>query len=202
MRKSLKRQVSLLAGALAAAALIFPLAASADLASEVGQGQRLAESIHSGQEQCSGLSVDDFELIGEYAMGRYLGDAAAHGAMNRRMESIIGHTGERRMHIALGYRYSGCGGGPASSWMGPMAGMMFGRYGAGAGGSGPGMMGGYPGRDRGGYPNRMMGGGPGSDNDMGVLGGVLIALAAAALGGGLVALVLQRRRRPHQVAAP
>ncbi|MGE5408511.1 MAG: hypothetical protein ACM3NV_07855, partial [Syntrophothermus sp.] len=105
--------------------------AGSTLAHEEQQGQRLAESLSSGEKQCSDLSADDFELIGEYAMGRYLGDEATHEAMNRRMSAMMGEVGEQRMHMALGYRYSGCPGGPAPGWLGPMAGMM----GGGVGGS-------------------------------------------------------------------
>jgi hypothetical protein len=174
---------SLLALALA---LIVPVTALGGLSSDVKKGQRLAESIRSGQKQCSDLSADDFELIGEYAMGRFLGSPTAHAAMNRHMSLMMGKAGEERMHMALGYRYSGCPGGPASGWVGPMGGMMSGRHGAGSGNFGSGMMGGY----RGG----MMGSGAADDDSgVGIVGVVVIALAAAALGGGLV-LVAQRSR--------
>ena len=175
---------SLLAVALA---LIVPVTALGDLSSDVQKGQRLAESIRSAQKECSELSTDDFELIGEYAMDRYLANPAAHAAMNRRMTLMMGQAGEERMHKALGFRYSGCPGGPVSGWMGPMGGMMSGGYGGNSGGSGLGMMGGYS--------QTMMGssGGSHDDSDVGIAGVVLIALASAALGGGLV-LVVQRSR--------
>jgi uncharacterized membrane protein len=103
-----------------------------------GTAGRVAELVRSGARECSDLSADQFELIGEHAMGRYLEDTAAHEAMNDHMVAVMGEQGERRMHIALGDRYSGCGGGPAWSWMGPMAGMMGGES---ARGEGFGMMG-------------------------------------------------------------
>lgn len=163
---------------LAAAALIFPAPALAGLSSDVQQGQRLAESIRSGQKQCSDLSAEDFELIGEYAMSRYLGSGSTHEAMNRHMTAMMGSAGEERMHQALGYRYSGCPGGPAAGWVGPMGGMMSGNY-EGSGNFSGGMMGGG---NRGG----MMGLSGSGDSDISVLGAVLIALAAAAVGGALV----------------
>jgi hypothetical protein len=114
--------------------------------------------------------------------------------MNRRMTAMTGAAGERRMHIALGHRYSGCPGGPATGWVGPMGSMMSGR----AGGSfGPGIM------RRGEYENRgsrqgtMMGIGGHNDSDISAMAVVLIALAAAALGGGLVALLQSRRPPSH-----
>ncbi|HEU4600092.1 MAG TPA: hypothetical protein VFS26_10105 [Solirubrobacterales bacterium] len=139
MESSCRRGV--LAGCLLTLALLLPAAiaaASPDLGAEEGQGQRIAESVRAGERTCSQLSGDEFELVGEYAMGSYLGDTGAHEAMNDRMVAMMGEAGERRMHIALGHRFLGCGGGPTAGWMGPMAGMMFGR----GGGYGPGMMGG------------------------------------------------------------
>ena len=50
----------------------------------------------------------DFELVGEYAMDRFLGNRATHEAMNQRMVAMMGEAGERRMHIALGYRSTSC----------------------------------------------------------------------------------------------
>lgn len=172
----------LLSGAIVlAAALISPAAALGGLTSDVQQGQRLAESLRSGEKQCSDLKADDFELIGEYAMSRYLGSTARHEAMNRHMVAMMGNAGEERMHQALGYRYSGCPGGPAAGWVGPMGGMMYGGSGGESENYAGGMMGGYPG-----YRGGMMGFGSSGDSDIGVLGVVLIALAAAAVGGALV----------------
>jgi hypothetical protein len=165
---------------LAAAALIVPATALAGLSSDVQQGQRLAESIRSGQKQCSDLSAEDFELIGEYAMSRYFGNTATHEAMNSRMAAMMGSSGEERMHQALGYRYSGCPGGPAAGWIGAMGGMMSGAY-RGESPNYGGMMGG---EYRAGYG--MMGFRGSGDSDVSVLGVVLIALGAAAVGGALV----------------
>lgn len=156
--------------------------AAPSLAQEEQQGRSIAESVRSGERQCSDLSTDEFELIGEYAMGRYLGSEATHSAMNRRMTLMMGEAGERRMHVALGCRYSGCSGGPGSGWVGPMAGMMGGGgYGAGSN-----------------YSGTMMGSGLHSDSGMSALGVVLIALAAAAAGAVVATLVAQRRAPSEQ----
>ena len=175
--------------------LALPAGAAADLGSEVAQGQSLARSLQAGQTTCGGLKADDFEAIGEYAMDRFVGNRARHEAMNAHMVRMMGAAGERRMHVALGYRYTGCGGAPQSGWLGPMAGMM-GRYGPGnatAGGYGSGMMGG-----RGNGP--MMGPGLHSlDGDVSALGAVAIGIGAAIAGGLLVALgfgIRARRQRP------
>jgi hypothetical protein len=164
----------------AVVAVTLSATALGNLASDVQQGQRLAESLRSGERKCSDLSADDFELVGEYAMGRYLGSTSAHEAMNSHMTAMMGSSGEERMHQALGYRYSGCPGGPAAGWVGPMGGMMYGNYG-GESGNYRGMMGGEL---RGG--SGMMGFGHSGDSDISVLGVVLIALAAATVGGALV----------------
>ena len=179
-----------------AAVGLLAAAANADLASEVQQGQQLADSIKAGQTKCSDLSTDQFELIGEYAMNTYLPSTAAHEAMNQHMAAMMGQAGERRMHIVLGQRYAGCATGSESGWLGPMAGMM-GRYGPGngnAGGYSSGMMSGR------GYGPMM---GPGLHSNGGgvsALGAVMIGLAAAVVAGLLVALVLGLRgRRPSSV---
>lgn len=166
-----------------AVGLALSAGAWAGLATDVQRGERLANEIGSGTRSCSELSSDDFELVGEYAMSLYLGNTARHEAMNQHMAVMMGTAGEERMHQALGYRYTGCPGGPAAGWIGPMGGMMSGAFHGEQGNYGTGMMGGY----RGG----MMGFGGTGDGDVSVLGVVLIALAAAAVGG---ALVLAGRR--------
>lgn len=176
-----------LAALIVAGALLVPSAALGSLTSDVREGQRFAEQVRSGEKKCSGLAADDFELIGEYAMSRYLGSTANHEAMNRHMTVMMGSDGEERMHQALGYRYSGCPGGPAAGWVGSMGGMMSGSY-EGSGGFGGGMMGGG---DRGG----MMGVGGSHGDDVGVLAAVLIGLASAALGGALVFAGMRLGRR-------
>ena len=174
-----------------AATLMEASPARAGLTGEVDRGQRLSDALRSGDQRCSDLSAADFELVGEYAMDRVIGNRAAHEAMNQHMVQMIGEAGERRMHMALGYRYAGCAGAPASNWLGPMAGMM-GRFG---GGSGPGMMGGYGG------PNRYFGMVRTGSHENGDLSGPAIAalaFGAAVLGGLLVAFALHRGdRRPR-----
>jgi hypothetical protein len=176
----------LIAALVVAGVLVVPSIALGSLTSDVQQGRRLAEEIRSGEKKCSDLAGDDFELIGEYAMSRYLGSTATHEAMNRHMTVMMGSVGEGRMHQALGYRYSGCPGGPTAGWVGPMGGMMSGSY-EGSGSFGGGMMGG-------GFRGGMMGFGDSGD-DVSVLGAVLIALATAALGGALVFAGMRLGRR-------
>jgi hypothetical protein len=188
-----RRLVVCIAG-IAALALVIPAAAAADLSSEVQQGQRLADSVKSGQRTCSALSTDQFELIGEYAMNTYLPSTAAHEAMNQHMAAMMGHSGEQRMHVVLGQRYSGCASGSASGWVAPMLGMMS-RYGYGGGpgqsGMGAGMM--Y-GKGYGPGPAA-----PSSSTDsgdaIGPAGIAAIAFGAALLAGLLVALGFWLRHR-------
>lgn len=196
---SIRRIVVLaLATAMGLCASGLPIAAATpNLAQEEQRGESIVESVRAGETRCADLSADEFELIGEYAMGRYLGSEATHSAMNRRMTAMMGEAGERRMHIALGYRYSGCSGGPASGWVGPMAGMMGAR---GSGGNGPGMMGGGEYGERGYHWGGMMGSAEGGSG-ISALGAVMLALAAAAVGAAVAALSMQRRR-PDGDAAP
>lgn len=172
-------------------AIVLPAAALGSLSSDVQQGQRLAESVRSGEKKCANLSAEEFELIGEYAMGRYLGSTSRHEAVNHRMAAMMGNSAVERMHQALGYRYTECPGGPDAGWVGPMGAMMYRGPGGESGNYGSGMMGGYPG-----YRGGMMGFGDTGDSDIGVLGVVLIAFAAAAAGGALV-FAAQRMSRSH-----
>jgi hypothetical protein len=184
-------EVIALAMALIVGIVGVPIATAAgSLAEEEAHGRGLAESVRSGELRCNELSADDIELIGEYAMGRYLGSEGAHARMNRRMTVMMGEAGERRMHIALGRRYSGCSGGPATAWVGPMAGMMSGH---GFNGSGPGMMRGAEYEEQTRHPGAMMGDVGNGDGDISGVGVALIALAAAALSAGIVALSMHRR---------
>jgi hypothetical protein len=188
----MKRLIACIA-VLAALALVVPAAAAADLSGEVQQGQQLADSVKSGQTKCSVLSTDQFKLIGEYAMNAYLPSTAAHEAMNQHMAAMMGQSGEQRMHVVLGQRYSGCASGSASGWVAPMLGMMS-RYGYGGprqSGMGPGMMYGQGYRpDAGAAPSSTDGG-----DDIGAAGIAAIAFGAALLAGLLVALGFWLRHR-------
>ena len=186
----MRRLLACIAG-LGVLALVVPPAAAADLSSEVQQGQQLADSVKSGQTKCSELSTGQFELIGEYAMNAYLPSTAAHEAMNQHMAAMMGQSGEQRMHVVLGQRYSGCASGSASGWVAPMLGMM-GRYGYGGPGQsamGPGMMAqGYGGP-------RAPPSSPDSGDEIGAAGIAAIAFGAALLAGLLVALGFWLRHR-------
>jgi hypothetical protein len=112
-----------------AALLVVPAAAFASLAGEQRQGAQLLGQLRSGAKACSDLSSEDFDHIGEYAMGRALGSVSAHQAMSDRMSLMLGDKGEQRMHELMGQRYAGCGGAAAGTMMG--GGMMGGSYGSG-----------------------------------------------------------------------
>jgi hypothetical protein len=113
---------------LAVAVLALPAGASASLAGEQRDGQALLAAVRDGSRTCADLSPQDLDHLGEYAMGRALGDPALHQAMNDRMRTALGAQAETRMHQALGARLAGCataaGGGMmggAGAW-GPMMG--------------------------------------------------------------------------------
>ena len=175
-----------LATGLSLCAVGLPIAAAtATLAQEEQRGEGVAESLRGGERQCSDLSADEFESIGEYAMGSYLGNEAILAAMNRRMTAMMGEPGEHRMHTALGHRYSACSGGLTSGWVGPTAAMMSGsRY-----------------EGRGDRSGTMMGSRGYDHGGMGTLAVVLIALFAAAIGAGVTTL-LMRQPRLRKDAAP
>ena len=193
--------VALICGLISVSAL-GPALARADLATEVSQGQQLADALTSGHDQCSSLSPTDFELVGEYAMDQFIGDGAAHQTMNDRMARTMGSPGEIAMHEALGHRYTGCPGGPSGGWAMPMAGMMS-RYGEGQGyGSGPGMMGdtGYgPMMGGDGYQGQSRWGQPEGDEETSAWTIVAVAVGGVILGG-LLVLLGMRLRRPGSAA--
>lgn len=163
-----------------AALLATPLA----IASTAEQrGARLLEQVQGGQVACASLSSADSESIGEYVMGRMLGSAAAHRAMDRQMTAAMGPAGERQAHIYMGRRFSGCATGPAPSSFGAMMGMMgAGMMGSAAGGSQPMMRSGSGMMGFGGAgPAGDSDGWSGADTVTVTLLALLLALAAAGL---------------------
>jgi hypothetical protein len=168
---------------------IVPASALAQGSSEEAQGQAILRSVQDGDRSCSQLTDSDFELAGEAWMEQTLGSAQAHDAMNDLMNSMMGSSGEERMHEYMGRRATGCGGGTVPSGFGRMMNMM-GLVG-GAGGS-AGMMGGI---------GSMMGGSSSSsqendDNDVsGWAVGATVALMALFLAGAYFVLRGARGRR-------
>jgi len=108
--------------------LLAPASSWASLPDEQRQGQSVAGQLEAGAKSCDDLSVEDFDHIGEYVMGRALGSTTLHQAMNRRMRLMMGDQSERRMHELMGKRFAGCLNRTAT--------------GGGVTGIGPGMMGG------------------------------------------------------------
>ena len=198
---SWRRARALTSAAVAVAALsLGVLPALASTASEEQQGAALAKALNAGDRSCGSLSATDFERIGEYAMGLNFATVAQHAAMNAHMRAMIGAGGEERAHRAMGRAYAGCGtAAQRSGTYGP--GMMGGGYGSGMMGGtayGPGMMN----RDGTGAGAARLGNArsAGGHHDWSAGAVVGIAVLAAALAGGLVALLVTRRGR-HRPAA-
>ena len=173
---------------------------------EQAQGAQILTQVQHGSLNPKSLTTDQYQVLGEYLMGRALGSTQLHQRMNTLMDEMMGSSASDQMHIYLGKRYLGVTATPSSRYsqlyglMGTMmsgyrgsalAGMM-GAYlnGQGTAGyaMGPGMMG-Y----RYGYaPTASSGGGwpAGAVVAVAVLGAVLI--------GGFAALALPRvRKRGH-----
>ena len=91
------------------------------------QGLEIWQKIQRQELTCTSVTVDQFELLGEYYMGQMMGDA--HAAMNTRLKASLGEVGEEQMHVTLGKRLSGCDLNAvyANGYLGfmPMMGMMF-----------------------------------------------------------------------------
>ena len=101
---------------------------------EERQGSQILKELEGGALKCSDASTSDYELVGEYAMGRMFGSPAQHEAMNQMMSRMMGSRGEESVHEAMGRRFSGCGGGQLPPGFGQMMGAvnvmgMMGGYG-------------------------------------------------------------------------
>lgn len=164
----------------------------------------------SGQRpprDCKQLGTQDFNRIGERVMGRMLGSPQAHESMDRLMAQMMGPGNERRMHVLMGQRFTGCG---SSALPGGYAGMMGGMGMMGA----MGMMGGGSAGDRGAqgpghsYGAGMMGfdgGRGGSRDDDAPLGWMIAMMVVLVLAAGaaiyLIARSSRRRADPGQLLA-
>lgn len=130
----------LVGGAIAfllAVALITPASVAGAGGSQTSgaRGGALLDAVESGSKRCAELSRGDFEQIGDYVMGRMVGSTQAHESM----DAMMGQSGEQRMHILMGSRFTRCGGGRAPGGFEGMMGMMgaMGMMGGGGHGFGP-----------------------------------------------------------------
>jgi hypothetical protein len=166
---------------------------------EERQGSQILKELEAGALKCSDASASDYELVGEYAMGRMFGSPAQHEAMNQMMTRMMGTRGEESVHEAMGRRFSGCGGGQLPPGFGQMMGAVnaMGMMGSGMMGSGPGQGGGSYGA-----PSSMMGSygynaasnGDGEDFDGPSAGGMVGMMAVLIAAVGLAVFLLARWR--------
>lgn len=82
-----------------------PSSSSAASADEL-KGEQVYNQLQSGATTCAKLTDDDFDVLGDFYMGRMMG--SSHDAMNQEMSQQLGSAGERQAHIAMGKRLSGC----------------------------------------------------------------------------------------------
>ena len=84
----------------------------------IATGQSLYAQLQAGQVQCSALTQDDYENLGEYFMQQVTG--VGHPAMDAMISNMMGEQGDVAMHVAWGERYSGCNGNAAlpGAWSG------------------------------------------------------------------------------------
>lgn len=190
------------AGAWSLAAIFIGILLSAPAASatpqEERQGSQILSELESGKLKCSEASATDFELVGEYTMGRMFGSPTQHEAMNQMMSRMMGARGEEGVHEAMGRRFSGCGGGQLPAGFGRMMGAV-----NAMGMMGGGMMGGANQSERsyGGYGSMMGGYGPSTNaNDEGFDGpsaAAMVGMMAVLIGAVALAILwLRPRRRP------
>lgn len=75
-------------------------------AREEAEGKKIWEQLQAKETSCDKLSDDNFQVLGEYYMGRMTG--TSHEAMNTMMIQMMGEQGEQQMHVVMGKRLSGC----------------------------------------------------------------------------------------------
>lgn len=105
-----------------------PASLSAD--ADVQKGQAIYTQLQNKQTTCEKLTSNDFDVLGGFYMNRMMG--SAHDAVDQYMTQNLGANGERRAHIAMGERLSGCNVNasypdgasnyPSMAWMGMMNG--------------------------------------------------------------------------------
>src|SRR3989304_2627906 len=77
-------------------------------AREEAEGKEIWEKLQAKQLDCKNLTDETYDSLGEYFMGQSIGDTQRHVLMNQMMISMMGEEGEKRMHIVMGKRLSGC----------------------------------------------------------------------------------------------
>ncbi len=75
-------------------------------AGEEMKGLTIWKKLQNKETDCPSLSDDDFDSLGEYFMGKMMGNS--HAAMNQMMVTMMGKEGEKHTHIVMGKRLSGC----------------------------------------------------------------------------------------------
>lgn len=73
---------------------------------EEAAGKAVWGKLENKQIQCASLTADDFDVLGDFFMGNMM--ASNHESINQLITERLGDSGEKRMHIALGKRLSGC----------------------------------------------------------------------------------------------
>ena len=76
--------------------------AAASIAGEEREGAVLLAAVESGERECASLEAADFELIGDYAMGRMVGSTSAHESMDSLMASTMGNRSTTSAHVVRG----------------------------------------------------------------------------------------------------
>ena len=192
--------------------LVLAAPALADsVAAEQAQGAQVLGQVQHGTLSPKALTIEQYQNLGEYLMGRALGSTQLHRRMNTLTDEMMGPSASDAMHIYLGKRYLGVNATPSSRYTqlyGLMGVMMIGYHGSALAGmmgaylNGQGAAGYTMGRGMMGYgtgytPTSSSGGGwsTGAIVAVGLLGAVLIASLAAFVLPGV-------RGRSHAKPAP
>ena len=190
--------------------LTFAAPALADsVAAEQAQGAQVLGQVQHGTLKPTSLTTDQYQVLGEYLMGRALGSTALHQRMNTLLDEMMGPSAADLMHIYLGKRYLGVNTAPGSRYR-PLYGLMGAMMTGYRGSALAGMMSAYlSGQGTAGYAT-----GPGmmrsvySSAPAATSGGgwptaavvAVIVLAVMLVGGALALMVPRLRARPRRPA--
>lgn len=89
---------------------VSPASVSSDnhSAKEEAEGKTIWEKLQTKQLECNALTDENYQALGEYFMGKAIGNTQRHAAMNQMMIGMMGEEGEEQMHVVMGKRISGC----------------------------------------------------------------------------------------------
>src|SRR3990167_8360368 len=73
-----------------------PVSSDNHTASEEQEGKEIWDKLQAKQLECQDLTIDNYAVLGEYFMGRSIGNTQRHALMNQMMTNMMGEEGEEQ----------------------------------------------------------------------------------------------------------